>query len=51
MVVYLLGGLSKIPVNRIFKGVMPFIVGMVIVIILLVIFPDIATFLPNLMTR
>jgi len=51
MVVYLLGGLSKIPVNRIFKGVMPFIVGIVIVIILLVIFPDIATFLPNLMTR
>ena len=49
MVVYLLGGLTKIPVNRIFKGVMPFIVGMVIVIILMVIFPDIVTFLPNLM--
>ena len=49
MVVYLLGGLTKIPVNKIFKGVMPFIVGMVIVIVLLVIFPDMATFLPNMM--
>lgn len=49
MVVYLLGGLTKIPVNKIFKGVMPFIVGMVIVIVLLVIFPEMATFLPNMM--
>ena len=49
MVVYLLGGLSKIPINTIFKGVLPFIVGMLIVVILLIIFPSIATFLPNLM--
>lgn len=49
MVVYLLGGLTKIPVNKIFKGVMPFIIGMVIVIVLLVIFPEMATFLPNMM--
>ena len=49
MVVYLLGGLTKIPVNKIFKGVMPFIVVMVIVIVLLVIFPEMATFLPNMM--
>lgn len=49
MVVYLLGGLTKIPVNKIFKGVLPFIVGMVIVIVLMVAFPQIVTFLPNLM--
>ena len=51
MVVYLLSGLTKIPVNKIFKGVLPFIIGMVLVIVLLVIFPDIATFLPGLMTK
>lgn len=49
MVVYLLGGLTKIPVNKIFKGVMPFIIGMIIVIVLIVLFPAIVTFLPNLM--
>ena len=51
MVVYLLSGLTKIPVNKIFKGVLPFIIGMVLVIVLLVIFPDIATFLPGLMAK
>ena len=50
MVVYLLGGLTRIPVNKIFKGVIPFIIGMIIVIVLLVVFPGIATFLPNMMT-
>jgi len=50
MVVYMLSGLSKVQVNTIFRGVLPFIVGMVIVIILLVAFPVLATFLPDLMS-
>ncbi|WP_258359816.1 TRAP transporter large permease [Moorella sulfitireducens] len=49
MVVYLLSGLSKVQINTIFKGVLPFIVGMVFVIILVVLFPPLSTFLPSLM--
>lgn len=49
MVVYLLGNLSSMPVDKIFRGVVPFIIGMLIVIILICVFPGIVTFLPNLM--
>lgn len=49
MAVYLLSGLSEVPVNKIFAGVLPFIVGMVVVILLIVIFPDLPVILPNLM--
>lgn len=49
MVVFLLGGISGVPVSKIFKGVLPFIVADVVVILLVVIFPSLATFLPSLM--
>ena len=49
MVVYLLSGLTKVPIIRIFKGVLPFIAGMVFVVVIIVLFPAIVTFLPNLM--
>ena len=49
MVVFLLGGLSKVDVARIFKGVMPFVLGLVLLILLICIFPGIVTWLPNLM--
>lgn len=49
MAVYLLSGLADVSVVKIFKGVLPFIVGMVIVIILTIAFPQIATFLPAMM--
>lgn len=49
MVVFLLGGLSKVDVARIFKGVMPFVLGLVFLILLICIFPGIVTWLPNMM--
>ena len=49
MVVFLLGGLSKVDVARIFKGVLPFVAGLVLLILLICIFPGIVTWLPNLM--
>lgn len=49
MVVFMMGGLSGVPVTKIFKGVTPFIVCDFIVIALVAIFPQIATFIPSMM--
>lgn len=47
MVVYTLAGICKKPVGTIFRGVVPFLLAEVVVIILLIAFPSIATWLPN----
>lgn len=50
MVVFTLGGICKKPVATIFKGVVPFIIAEVVVIALLIAFPQIATWLPSIMS-
>ncbi len=50
MAVYLLSGLADVSVIKIFKGVLPFIVGMVIIIVLVIAFPGLATWLPAMMS-
>lgn len=48
--VYVVYGVAKtIPLETIFKGVAPFLIALVICNLLLLIFPQIATFLPGLM--
>jgi TRAP-type C4-dicarboxylate transport system permease large subunit len=48
--VYVVFGVARtIPLQRIFKGVMPFLAALIICNLLLLIFPGIATFLPSLM--
>lgn len=47
--VFVLGGAIEVPLSVIFRGVLPFLVAMVICIILLTIFPQIALFLPSTM--
>ncbi|MBN2041958.1 MAG: TRAP transporter large permease [Spirochaetes bacterium] len=47
--VFALAGVTDIPLNVIFRGVMPFLLAMIISIILLVIFPQIALFIPSVM--
>ena len=48
--VYITGGVAKdVPLQRIFRGVIPFWLSMIICAGLLLAFPEIATFLPNLM--
>ena len=45
---YVINGIApEIPLNKILKGSLPFVMCMVIAIIFLCIFPDIATWLPN----
>ncbi|MBN1849665.1 MAG: TRAP transporter large permease [Deltaproteobacteria bacterium] len=47
--VFALAGVTDIPLHTIFRGVLPFVVAMIICIVLLVVFPQIALFLPGLM--
>jgi len=44
------GTAGDIPMYTIFKGIFPFLIAMIILLAILIIFPQIATFLPSLMT-
>lgn len=51
MNVYVIAGVAKdVPMETIFKGIAPFIIVMLILIILLIAFPPIATFLPSVIS-
>jgi len=47
--VFALAGVTGIPLHIIFRGVMPFVVAMIVCIVLLVLFPQIALFIPGQM--
>ena len=49
MVVFIVSGLSGVDVPRLFKAVAPFIIGDLIVILLICIFPQMATWIPSMM--
>jgi TRAP-type C4-dicarboxylate transport system permease large subunit len=50
--VFVIKGIAPdIPLNQIFRGILPFLAALIIFTILLMIFPAIATFLPSLVAR
>ncbi len=50
--VFIISGIAKdVPMYTIFRGIIPFFIAMLICIILLVIFPEIALFLPSKMVK
>ena len=49
MLVFIASGLSGVPVPKLFKSVAPFIIGDLLVILLICIFPALCTWLPSLM--
>ncbi|MBW2067087.1 MAG: TRAP transporter large permease subunit [Deltaproteobacteria bacterium] len=49
MNVFILGGMTGIPLDVIFRGILPFFIAMVVCIFLVTIFPQIALYLPGLM--
>lgn len=50
MNVFIIKGVAKdIPLETIFKGIWPFVIALTVCILLIIIFPQIATFLPSLM--
>ena len=47
--VFALAGVTGIPIHTIFRGILPFLAAMIVCIVLITIFPQIALFLPGLM--
>jgi len=47
--VFIISGLSKQPVHGVFRAVLPFVIGYIILLVMLSIFPQIISFLPNLL--
>lgn len=46
---YVIAGVAKVPIETVFKGVLPFLIAMAICAVILIAFPQIVLFLPNLM--
>lgn len=51
MTVFTLAGTIQKPAGQIFKGVLPFLAVDIIILILMIVFPQIATFIPSLMAK
>jgi len=49
--VFVIKGIApEIPLHQIFRGILPFLAALIIMTVLLMVFPGIATFLPSLVT-
>ncbi|MFC1910941.1 TRAP transporter large permease subunit [Chloroflexota bacterium] len=46
---FVIKGVAKVPIGEVYSGVWPFVGGLIAVIILIIAFPAIATWLPNLL--
>jgi TRAP-type C4-dicarboxylate transport system permease large subunit len=49
--VFIVKNITKVPMGVIYSGVYPFLISMIIVIMLLFIFPELATYLPQKFMR
>jgi C4-dicarboxylate transporter, DctM subunit len=49
MNVFIISGVSKVPLGTVFRGSLPFVVTMLICVAILTLFPQIALYLPNMM--
>ena len=49
--VFVVSGVTRVPVSLIYKGVYPFIAGMSICLIVFILFPQISLWLPNLLMK
>ena len=47
--VYVVHGVTKVPLEEVFRGIMPFFIIMIVCIAILIIFPQISLFIPNMM--
>jgi len=51
MNVFIVRNITKVPISIIYSGVYPFLISMVVLIILLFLFPQIAVFLPHALMK
>lgn len=48
--VFVIKGIAQdVPIETIFRGIVPFLLAMILCVIMLIVFPQIATFLPMIM--
>lgn len=50
MIAYIVSGVTKVPMEEVFRGVMPFLIAMFVALALLIAFPEISLFLPRTMS-
>jgi tripartite ATP-independent transporter DctM subunit len=48
---YVTAGVAKVPLGTVFKGVWPMVAGILVATIIIIIFPDLALFLPHLLYK
>jgi TRAP-type C4-dicarboxylate transport system permease large subunit len=49
--VFVVSGITKVPIGTIYKGIYPYIIGMSICLLLLLFFPQISLWLPKLLMK
>jgi tripartite ATP-independent transporter DctM subunit len=49
--VFVVAGVTKVPIGQIYRGIYPFIIGMFICLFIFLFFPQIATWLPDLIMK
>jgi C4-dicarboxylate transporter, DctM subunit len=49
--VFVVSGITKVPIGTVYKGIYPYIVGMTICVFILMFFPQISLWIPNLLMK
>jgi tripartite ATP-independent transporter DctM subunit len=49
--VFIVSGITKVPIGTVYRGIYPYIVGMSICLLILLFFPEISLWLPNLLIK
>jgi TRAP-type C4-dicarboxylate transport system permease large subunit len=49
MNVYVVSGVTKVPLEKVFRGITPFYIGILLCVLLLYLYPQISLFLPGVM--
>ena len=49
--VFIVSGITKVPIGTVYKGIYPYILGMSICLLILLLFPEISLWLPNLLIK
>jgi tripartite ATP-independent transporter DctM subunit len=50
LITFVVAGVTKIPLNDVFRGIFPFVAALAVAIMLVIFFPGLATWLPDLMS-
>jgi len=49
--VFIVSGIAKVPIGTVYKGIYPYLAGMSVCLLILLLFPEISLWLPNLLMK